>query len=227
MAISIIGSTTAREQTDVASISITPSPTPTEGNLLVAIINCDGVAIIDTPASGWTLGFSVNGGTQIPHMYWRIVTGSETIPYVWTRSDGNETWNAIILELSGIDTTDPIDGTPTTNAGVAPTLPTSLSVTTSLNGALIIAGLGVNSVGEVGIDTGLAVQVEAVGGDSIDIGLGVGTVTKATAGATGAYTHSDVLNSRDWMAFNIAINPAAATVSMAALQHFRKFIGGM
>lgn len=113
MAIGIVQSKKAQEQfpfsTSVQTNDLTS--TPTSGNLLIAFMYFYQVGAGHvTPPTGWTaLKEGDCGGDGVAGVYYRIAGASEPSHWTWTSSDSINGLFWDMIELSGIDTSTPID----------------------------------------------------------------------------------------------------------------------
>jgi ribosomal protein L17 len=113
--------------------------TPTSGNLLVATANSD--ATIPTP-SGWTAGPSVVDGNAA-YIWWKISAGNESTVTIAPSSSANTVMT--VCEYSG-NAASPFDvSNSSTISGSSGTTTTSVSVTTTQAGDLIVAFAALHS----------------------------------------------------------------------------------
>jgi hypothetical protein len=113
--------------------------TPTSGNLLVATANSD--ATIPTP-SGWTAGPSVVDGNAA-YIWWKISAGNDSTVTIAPSSSANTVMT--VCEYSG-NAASPFDvSNSSTISGSSGTTTTSVSVTTTQAGDLIVAFAALHS----------------------------------------------------------------------------------
>jgi hypothetical protein len=193
---------------DGTTFTITLDSTPTEGNVLFAFITHDGSGLTSSN-SGWTeiddrTGSSFNLVRQAA--YWKVAGASEATAHEW--GDGDEKWTGVIYELSGVDTSTPVHGTPLFDDG-DDTSPISPSFTPSVSGVFVMAGAGNNNLTTFTPDSGLSntwSQGSSGGGACTS---GGGTELRADTTATGTYTHT-LGDSLEWISYTVAANPEAA-----------------
>lgn len=106
---SFVASTYAYNTTGTTATCNKPSGT-TEGDLMVAIINCNSNTTITAP-SGWNVIDEDDGiaSTATVLIYYKIAGASEASSYDWTWS-GNTRWGVAIATFSGSFDSDPSSG---------------------------------------------------------------------------------------------------------------------
>ena len=129
--------------TSATSVTVTRPASVVTGSLMLAQVTLRNNDAITAPA-GWTTtgNLRTSGATLEQRIYYRIATAADTAgtTYQWswtTSSDGA----AAILAYSGTDATNPIDVTPTDNAGSGTTA-TATGLTTTQDNDMIDALYG-------------------------------------------------------------------------------------
>lgn len=102
MTITLVDSITEKDAVD--TFSVTPSGTPTDGNLLLCGIAVNGQTVSTVP-SGWTLVSSRTEGNGNGHAYlYYKVADSESGSYTWTMTDRPTELVAGYMEFSNVNT---------------------------------------------------------------------------------------------------------------------------
>jgi hypothetical protein len=155
MAVSLVGSVGSTTRvTSGTTITSTYGQTPTAGNLLVAVVSRVGSTATASPTStgpggSWArllpTSFVTNIGvgsatacTNLVDAWWKIATGSETngdATFTMTLAGGTTTFamTCTIYELSGANTTSPLDVSGTQSSGASSATITTVTTTTSAN----------------------------------------------------------------------------------------------
>jgi hypothetical protein len=151
------------------------------GDVLVAVIDVKAVPTVTTPA-GWTLvSNTINGSAMRQLVYWRVATGASEPPsYTWTYNE-NRAASGSILAYAGVNTADPIQ---TFSAGLGSTTSiTAPSVTTTVDGSMIVGGFGINADSTITPPPGMTERGEIV--SATRLRTEVCDVLLTSAGATG------------------------------------------
>lgn len=195
-----------------------------QGDLLLAAVSTDGSVTFNTPA-GWTLinqgqtpqGATPPMGANIATLavFYKVAGASEPSSYTFTWSDnqgvsGQQAAGAI-LRYSGIDTSDPINAS---NVGTGTNAnPTAPSVTTDVNGAMIVRIYGADDSDMSGTPypSGHTGRLNIRSSTTFygDCSLGVADVVQSTAGSTGS-AQFQMSASEEWRAVTVALTPAIA-----------------
>lgn len=199
--------------------------TPTDGRILIAFVGKDGTGGITPPASPgtWTQIQQESAGTSRCGVWWKEAS-SEGTSYTFTGA--SEPWAGVMYELSGVDTTTPID-----ISGISSDInndtPISPTITTTVADTLIIAGFHHNSSGSgATMDGSLSnAIIEDSLNSSAACGLGMASKAQASIGATGTFTHSQSF-ARNWRAITIAIAPSASGPSIPVFMHHYRNLRG-
>jgi uncharacterized repeat protein (TIGR01451 family) len=187
------------------------SATPTEGNLLIAIVG--NVASTTAPAtpSGWTLLRDDTGNAPGQLIYYKIAGAAEptnvTIgPYPATLNLGMQ-----LYEYSGVDAVNPLDSTIVISGSSATVATGNLS--TSADGSLILAVF--TATGRIGYSgwTNSFVEEWDFANGGAPAGSGTYAGADLAVGAAGTYSTSATLDaSAAWIGHALVFNPAAPPV---------------
>lgn len=212
MAIALQGTPTVTELATGTSIDVAYPTGIQAGELLVCSVNNSGASVPATPA-GFTLAKSqtnANGTATSIMTAYKVATGSEsgTIAVASNVASGRIT--GIMMRLSGVDTTTPIDVAASSANGATGASWSVPSITTVTNGALLYAHTALNASSSADI-THTAAQMTSVANST---GTGrrarIWHETFATAGATGTRTfQSNPTTTLQWTVALIAFRPAA------------------
>jgi hypothetical protein len=107
-----------------ANIPCAFASTPTVGNVMVACVSWRNASSTLTNPTGWTTGVTDPlNGAQAMRLAYRAVQNGDGTTYTWVNSISDR-WSLKCYEVSGVNTTTPLDGTPgtvqTTSATVDP-----------------------------------------------------------------------------------------------------------
>ncbi len=166
--------------------------------------------------SGWTEEFDDGSRATAESQFniqRKLAGGAEPSTYTWnkTSGDADEMW-AWTARISGVDTTTPIDVVGGSNEGVS-TAPTALSLTTTVDDCLIVAGHAFNGgdLHPTTVASPFTEESERTSGTaSTDAGGTIASRSLASNGASGDCDFTTTA-SDGWVAAQIAIAPAAAT----------------
>ncbi|MDX6386606.1 MAG: hypothetical protein QOD85_408, partial [Gaiellaceae bacterium] len=204
--------------TSSTTVVVTRPASVATGTLMLAQVTLRNNDAITAPA-GWTTtgNLRASGATLEQRIYYRIATAADTAAttYTWswtTTSDGA----AAILAYSGTDATNPIDVTPTDNAGSSLSA-SATGLTTTQDNDMLDAFYGVQG------QSGPAVTAtqDAAQGLTQEYTIASGSApasrarstgadgTQATAGATGNKT-ATLSTSTPWVAHLVALMPPLA-----------------
>lgn len=112
------------------------------------------------------------------------------------------------IVLRGVDTVDPLAGTPTTAEGTGAVDPPSM--TTDEADAYVLTGLLKNAVGiSSGPPTGYGDFTATSGNDTNDACNALAGLIKAVAGAEDPGVFQGITGAQNWVAFTMAFKPAA------------------
>ena len=117
------------------TLTATYASTPTQGNLLVAVMGADIATAINTP-SGWTLAVFASSTAESQAIYYKIAGASEATAVTIT-TVGSAGLGLHLYEYSGIATTAPLDVASTTSG--TGTATNGVSITTTGANDLIFA----------------------------------------------------------------------------------------
>lgn len=127
------------------AISVTPPSGIQAGDVIIAVINCNGVRTVAdnngaTPFTNVLIDRPYNTNSAQGHILSRIAGASEPGSYAWTMS-ASDRWAVIISVYRGVDTTDIFDVDPTStteNIGTGLTSTTD-GITIGANDSVVIA----------------------------------------------------------------------------------------
>ncbi len=145
---------------NVGSSVVIPTPAGVQaGDVMVAVIDAKAGPTITTPA-GWTLVTTTPNGSNFKQaVYSRVATGSEAASTTWTINE-NRAVSGGIVAYSGVNTSTPVEafsaGTGITTSITAP------SVTSALNGAMVIGAFGINADSTIAPPAGMTERGEIV-----------------------------------------------------------------
>ncbi len=212
MVVAIASKSEQAEPANTTSITIAKPSGTVDGDLLVAIIAKDHNVSFGPPDGSWNVGQNAGRGTAGVRFvfHWKIASGEGTD---WTWTGDNEEWYGVVLRITGHDPTTPMNISDVADGSDA--APISPTITTDIDGCLIIACFGVDDDDTpYSVDAALAEEWNAVSSTGAGTcGTAGGIETQGTFGATGTYTHS-VNATEEWVAFTIAIAPAAGAVEI-------------
>lgn len=184
------------------------------GDLLIAVLSLNANRTITAPA-GWTVEsedvdpvFSGRKG-----VYSRVADGSEGSSAVWTLSVGATT-AALMLRITGADTSDPVTAITTEPANSA----TSPSVTTTAADSLVLRLIGQSRDRTYTAPSGHTTAIQQGGNPSV----GACSIAQATAGASGTAVWTIGGGGADSIVhFTLAIAPPSGgpSVSIPALYY--------
>lgn len=223
MALVVESTQDSSQDSNSTSFTMTKPTGVANDDLLVAVFNSDGASDPSSSPSGWTAEANINtiaGNDSSVHAYYKVITNAagEPATYQWDKASG-ETWYGTILRISGADTTTPMDATAVTSEPGNTSTPTSPSITTVTNNAMLLAVSSADSriVAITSNPSGMTGQGDVFGTTSGTGrgGCAVASEIQATAGASG--TKSWTLDtSYDCLSIMLAIRPDAAGASIPA-----------
>src|SRR6266511_2131571 len=181
------------------------------GDLMVAQVTVRNNDVINPPA-GWTAigNRRIQGGALEQALFYRIATAADTVgtTYSWAWTN-NADASAAILAYSGVDATNPFDGTPTDNSGNSGTA-SATGLTTTQNGDMVIAFYGAQG-NVTAVQSGsesVTQEYTVISGSGPSRARSTGADgTQASPGATGSKT-ATVTAAANWVAHLAALMPA-------------------
>lgn len=204
-----------------ATVSATSDGTPVAGDLAIIIHGNDFYALTNMPTptptnmGALTAIVSADAGTNLAHIkaYWAVVTanGAVTASVTETGSHDEEKRMTVVV-LSGADTTNPVDGTPTSASGGSSTSHVAPATSPVATDSFLIcdtnSGGGAASASYTP-PAGMTEQVEQHVG-----GLSSTTATKqlTASGSTGTQTFA-AASAVPWAAISMAIKTASGAAS--------------
>jgi myo-inositol-hexaphosphate 3-phosphohydrolase len=176
------------------------------GDVLVACLSLTGGQVASTGVPAGWVRFAAATTVSVPHVfgYYHVVGNSDPASYQWSLSS-SVTGGAGIARYSGVNTTNPLDATPTAAAGASSTTGTVPGVTTASASAMLVGCMGVNSSSTtLGITSpsGMS-QAWDIGGRRSEFADGV----QATAGGSGSKAWQ-FTSAREWAGWLTALRPA-------------------
>lgn len=216
MAWTKVGETTFNIQDDSANHDVTLPGPPAEGDIVIYATASDGAVSGGVVTSGYTDLLTDHAATNPGRdCGYKVMGATPDTIVTFNQTSGNEYAAGIVQVWRGLDTTTPIDATPTTATG-ASGMPDGPSFTTVTNGALVIV-IGViddiNIAASVGAPSGysnlLAHDNTSVPPDNAC--AMIASLEKATAGAENPGAFTAGASSDEWAAVTFALRPAAAS----------------
>lgn len=166
------GQVIATSGTSATAITGTLPAAPTEGNLLVAMVDCAG-AVTPTVTSDWNKLTQIQS-TDTGVMFWKKVPAADTALQTLTSAGTGSSWGVVIQEFAGVDPTTQLlvsdNQASTTTSKASP----SVSPTAGKVNALIVGGAFSDGA--------------RTWSTSAFTGSNVGTVTNAGTGSRGTTT---------------------------------------
>jgi hypothetical protein len=208
MTISVLAnSTTAKISTIDGNIDVAVPAGVTTGDVLICMIGTNAGNITTIP-SGWTeFGKISSANLNNPRVqgYWMVYASGST--WRWVMSS-NVAAGAVLVRVSGVDTTTSMDVTETTNfsASTGTTLATT-AITPVTSGAYLVSGYAVNSSSSTLTKPTEMTLVATVGGKST--ALAYEAWDNSSTGITRTWTNTSNLARGNWMA---VLRPASTTV---------------
>jgi PKD repeat protein len=193
----------------VTSVRVDKPAGLASGDVVIAQLTVDDAPSISAAPAGWTpviTPLAVNSSARV-FAYYYVVTDPAAEPASWTWTlSGAEKWNAVATAFQGVDPATPFDSVASTrvNTSVLSSV-TVPSLTTTMAGAVLVGGVGVNSgTNSVTQPSGWTEAAEAGGGQVAELAHQL----RPTAGATGtaSWTLSPSYAAGGWMR---ALRPAA------------------
>jgi myo-inositol-hexaphosphate 3-phosphohydrolase len=190
--------------TTATNIVTVPRPSGvTAGDVLVSCLTSNGGSVTSSglPA-GWTAIASVTAISN-PHVfgYYHVASSSEPASYSWTLS-ASVVSSAGIARYSGVNASQPLDGTPVTATGAAATTATLAGVTTNTAGDMLVGCLGANTSSATLVLTSPSGMTAAW--DLAGKRQQLADQTLPTAGASGSRTWT-LSSAREWAAWLVAL----------------------
>ncbi|MCF6737730.1 hypothetical protein E9565_21690, partial [Blastococcus sp. KM273129] len=178
----------AGSSTAVTSVAVPRPAGLADGDVLIAEITADNAPTVGAAPAGWSTvvsPLSTYGARMF--VYYKVVADASAEPaqYGWTLSSAQK-WNAAISSYRGVDGASPFDGAASTSVSTTARSTVAVpEVTTTVAGAMVVGGVGVNS-GSASITepTGWTEAVEAGGVQTAELAH----VARPAVGATGTAT---------------------------------------
>lgn len=126
----------ATSGTDANAISGTLPAAPSQGNLLVAMVDCAG-AVTPVATGAWTKLTQIQS-TDTGALFWKIVPAADTAAQTLTSSGTGSSWGVVIQEFAGNGVLAPTQNNQA-STGTSKASP-SITPTAGLVGALIVGG---------------------------------------------------------------------------------------
>lgn len=208
MTITVVNPTSAGVSPAAGSIVLTVPTGTADGDVMLALIAVDGGSgATMTPPGGWTLEKSQDRTTTIKGLlYSRVASGevAGTTTYTWSVSP-NELMGGGIVTYRGVDTTTPMDATPTGAIGNSQSVD-GATLTTVTDGAMVILGVYVQSATATTTPpSGYAEEFE----NSTGRICACDDLIKTTAGASGTLSAAMAGGvNKAWVAIVAALRPA-------------------
>ncbi len=154
------------------------------GDVMVSVVDVRGTPAI-TPPAGWTfVRMDEIATTMRQAVYVRVVGASEPPTYTWTFSK-SQTAAGAILAYSGVSTVAPVNAHSGAVNATAATTVTAPSVTTTVNGSMILGFFGITGIRSFTPPSGMAERSDLSATGTYPISSASADVLQAVAGATG------------------------------------------
>lgn len=212
----------AYSQADTSSTSA-DSPTisepsgTAEGDLLVALVCCDGDRTIsEKTTSDWTADTNRNSSTVTSRLFY-LTRGASAPGLTWTTGGPTEHWNVGIARITNHSNDGPIDVIGHTTGFSND--PSSPDATTVQNDVLVLRWFTCDAGNKVTVDTGYPTGManEHFIEPSVNAGgvaLGLADEVQAIAGSTGAAEWTNALSSSDrWFGYTVGIETATGATT--------------
>jgi hypothetical protein len=226
---SVVASQETLDNSDGTTFTMSMPSSRPAGDLYVALMCHDGSSGSNmTAPSGWTEYADLQGHAA----YYKVGTdqggGNEAATYQWTGP--NERYAGIIVRVTGINSTTPVNATNTGSAGSG--TPTFPAVTPTNDATLILRGTGFDQdpisatawvpSGHTKIGSN---STNGSGGGNNTCGYSAASLdTPPLSGvAAAAAAHADASVNDDYGASSIAINPATTSSSTQTTVNWAKF----
>jgi len=211
--LAIVLESSAKATANASSVTVSKPTGTAEGDLLVAFLGIrasKSSANITLP-SGFTEASIEGGQNPTLQVSYKVAGASEGADYTFTlNSSANH--GVILARFSGVNTSSPSDATATTGtAGYPPgsTSPTLSAITTSTDGAFVLAAYVLNLSGSTYTITAPSGMTEIDASEDGTVNLEASYVSQATAGSSGDKT-ATVESAAGWAGILWAIEPAAS-----------------
>ena len=162
-----------------------PTPAGVQANdVMVAVLDVK-VAPTMTPPAGWNLVSTTANGSNFTHkVYTKVATAGEPASYTFTINE-NRAISGAISAYSGVNTANPVEVTGTAGLGTTTSI-AAPSVTSALNGAMLIGTFGINADSTIAPPAGMTERGEIA--SATRIRTEIADMVLASAGATGIKT---------------------------------------
>lgn len=188
MAVSLIQTKTGGASSQTATATF--DSTPTQGNLLIAVINWVTNGSIATAPSGWNEAKFAGGATHgFLVIYYKVAGASEPTNPAWTAAS-TAVWHLSLYEYSGL-TAAPLDQVASAGPSFVTTIGTGTTPTTAQADELLFAAVATPEVTRTFSNTW---------GNSFTRVIQTGRQETASliVSATGAYTTSEAWTTASW-----------------------------
>jgi PKD repeat protein len=144
--VTTVGSWSGGNTAANAAVTLTKPTGVVAGDVLIAQVHTDGVPELAAPA-GWAPvvdPVSLNTNAKL-FTFYRVAGAGEPVSYQWTMTPAIK-WNGGMTAFRGVNNGNPFDGAGVTgiNPATAATTLTLPGVTTTVPGAVVIGGIGLN-----------------------------------------------------------------------------------
>ncbi|MEJ0073270.1 MAG: hypothetical protein WDN27_04300 [Candidatus Saccharibacteria bacterium] len=195
-----------------ASADVIFSSTPTAGNFLLFFVASRGTFTVTPPAGLVTGPSSAFGAGAQGGYYSRVVQSGDGT--TWTFGVSGDFMNIVAYELSGVNTTAPIDGSPVFSADTnAPTMnDPGYTPTSSSNGGLAFSFITSDDAGALSFtaQSPWATATQAGPGSTGYHNGWVSTTTSFTAGVLLGSNWNTGAGSNNWAGIVMVVNPPAS-----------------
>jgi len=204
----IVNYATTSRITNRASAALNLPSSRTAGNLLLVIASVDGATINYTISEGWTIVFQVSSGLNNFLIATRTATNDESDACTITFNGASECYEIAMYQISGANTSTPIDYATATGDSDAPN-PPSLTDDLGIDSYLWISCFGADNSAEVTINAygdanyNNVLTLNTSDNDAI-LGIAFRQLRAATENP-GAWSFSVA---EQWVAATISVRPA-------------------
>lgn len=188
--------------TQTSSKTVTKPAGTLDGHVMIAVMSLSSTTepqTTDMEDHGFVPINTQNPGSSRLRTYYKVAS-SEPADYTVTWSSGAPFSALAIITFEDVDTSSPIDGTPSVNSGISTTL-TGTGVTTANDNTMLVQ-IGHTTSGRSYSSSTLSEIIDATSSATLGVFYGL----QATAGASGNKT-ATISSSATWACTLIALRP--------------------
>jgi hypothetical protein len=201
-----------------SSITLTKPTGTVQGDVMIAVVGLSGNNTITDPGGWTTISNTLGGGTNARlASFYKVAGASEPATYVFTISTNTRIAGGM-LTYYGVDTTNVLDVTGSSNNGTSTSV-TATSVTTTRNGSKLVGVFSSedDTANTYTPPTGMDERIDVVSGNELifnDVAIEVADKIQIPAQATGDKT-ATVSSSAIWNAHLFALNAKIPTIEQS------------